>query len=279
MSKASGGDYLTVSDGHQMFYRRLLPNRARGVCIILHGVGEHSGRYMHVLQALADVDLAVYAPDHRGHGMSGSHRGDLESMDRVLRDIRELQSAAALAHPGLTCFVLAHSMGAIIGQLYLLRHQDDLAGCVLSGSPTGVPDRISPIAVSLVHLIARVAPRLPVQKVAPIGMGSRDPEVVARSRVDPLCYNGPTMARTGLEMLSALEELDRRRSEITLPLLILHGGDDRIIPVDSATKVANSVSSHDVTRIIYPELFHEVFNEPEKEKVLKDTTDWIVRHL
>jgi alpha-beta hydrolase superfamily lysophospholipase len=170
-------------------------------------------------------------------------------------------------------------MGAIIGQMYLVRYQDDLAGCVFSGTPARVPDRVSPLAVAVAGVLSRVTPKLPVQRVAPAGQSSRDPEVVALTLVDPLCYNGPTMARTGHEMLLALREMERRRGEITLPLLLLHGEADRTIPLDSVEIVARSVSSQDLTKKTYPGLYHEVLNEPEKETVLDDIRRWFEPRL
>ena len=270
---------LEVSDGQAIFYRALMAPKPQAVTVILHGLGEHSGRYLHVMDALAGRGIASFAPDHRGHGRTARGRfGDIRSIDRVVEDVEEIVELAASKIPG-PVFLLAHSMGAIIALLYLFRRQSRLRGAVLSGPPVAIPETVSPAVAAAAGFIARLAPMLPVQSVAPAHLASRDPAVVQASLDDPLCYNGATRARTGHQLLLALKEIDRRMGEVSLPLLLLHGADDRIISPELSRVVFDRVASTDKTRNVYPGLYHEIFNEREQAQVLDDTAGWMEEHL
>ncbi|MFP4152741.1 MAG: serine aminopeptidase domain-containing protein, partial [Alkalispirochaeta sp.] len=122
------------------------------------------------------------------------------------------------------------------------------------------------------------APRLPVQKLD-LSAGTRDEEMNARDDADPTLYRGKVLARTGYEILRTQKEILRSLSRITIPLLLLHGGDDRIISPEASELVYRGVSSAEKERVLFPGLFHEVFNEPERDEVFARTFDWADRVL
>jgi alpha-beta hydrolase superfamily lysophospholipase len=205
--------------------------------------------------------------------------GDLESMDKVLADIAAVHDIAEKKSGSGTGFLVAHSMGGILGLLYLFRNQRRLSGAVFSGTPARVPDQVSVVLAFISGMVAIIAPRLPVQKVAEEGLATRDTRVVEAARADPYCDHSPTRARTGHLLLLALKEIDQRLGEIRIPLLVLHGAADPIVPPDSANIIVDRAAAMDKKVRYYPDMLHEVFNEIGRERVLGDVEEWVRCHL
>lgn len=286
---------LETPDRRQLFYRKRVPSAPRGAVLLVHGYAEHSGRYGWVMDRLAQAGMAVWAPDYRGHGRTaearagrsaargnrgsrGGHLGDLESVDRVLEELAAVWDLLRAAHPGLPHFVYGHSMGSSLSVLLALRRQGQASGLVLSAPWVTVPDYASPLLVKLVDVLATVLPLLPVQPFDHTQV-SRDPQVVRAYGEDPLCYVGKTRARTGREMLRLIGEVDRRSAELTLPLLILQGGEDRNVNLRDAPTLHRRAASTDKSFHLFPGLRHEIHNEPEKEEVLQRIVSWLEARL
>ncbi len=160
----------------------------------------------------------------------------------------------------------------------LLYHEDDYDLAVVSGPAVLPPPDANAVIAALAGIVARIAPRLPVQKLD-LSAGTRDEEMNARDDADPTLYRGKVLARTGYEILRTQKEILRSLSRITIPLLLLHGGDDRIISPEASELVYRGVSSAEKERVLFPGLFHEVFNEPERDEVFARTFDWADRVL
>jgi alpha-beta hydrolase superfamily lysophospholipase len=246
----------------------------RGVVVLSHGYAEHARRYDHVAQRFGDAGLVVYALDHRGHGRSGGKRVWLRQLSDYTDDFATLASIAAAEHPDLQRIVLGHSMGAAIVFAYGAEHVGHYAAMVLSGPAVAAQLQVSRIVAAVGKVLGRYFPGVPTQKLDADAI-SRDPEVVARYKADPLVHIGAVPAGIARALLQVGENRPRWAGRLTAPLLIVHGEQDRLINVEGSRILAQNAASTDVVLKVYPGLYHEVFNEPEKDRVLDDVVRWI----
>ncbi|WP_062990302.1 alpha/beta hydrolase [Nocardia anaemiae] len=264
--------------GSRIAWRAWLPDTtARAVIVLVHGVAEHSGRYTHVGKRLADNGFAVYALDHLGHGKSAGNNANIGSMAASADNVAEMLKIASREHPDVPRFLLAHSMGSLITLYLAVRAPIDVDGIVLSAPPLDIAVG-NPLQRLLGPLLSRVAPNIGVLKLDS-SMISRDPEVVRAYDNDPLVFRGKLPARTGMEMLNATEFVKSRLDKLTVPLLVLHGTADAIAAPSSTDLIERGAGSKDLTVIRYEGLYHEVFNEPEQDKVLSDVLEWLQAHV
>ena len=264
---------FTGTGGVEIYWQAWRPAEARAVVVIAHGAGEHSRRYEHVARRLVDAGYAVYALDHRGHGLSKGRRALVDRMDRVIADVRTLVGRAAAENPGRPLFLLGHSMGGTIGIAFAARHQQDLAGLALSG-PVAVLEAASPALRVIASVLSTLTPGLGVFAVD-ASLVSRDPEVVRAYREDPLVFHGKLPARTVAELAAAVGRFPAEVPTIRLPLLVMHGTEDALAPVAGATMVHERAASGDKTLKLYEGLYHEILNEPERQTVLDDLLSWL----
>jgi alpha-beta hydrolase superfamily lysophospholipase len=270
MTQHETGNF-TGQGGVEIFHQSWLPDaEPRGEVVLVHGVSEHSGRYRHVVERLLGDGFAVRALDHRGHGRSAGPRAVIDSVPAALADIDTLLENAA-PHP----FMLGHSMGGCLAIGYALAHPDRLAGLVLSAPLAEVPDVPAPVRAGL-RLLARALPALGVWPLDVSGISS-DPQEVAAYVADPLNHHGRLPVRTVVALADAVAANDARLGELTLPMLVMHGEDDPIVPIAASRLVAARVGSADVTLHVHPGLLHEIFNEAPagRERVLDDLAAWL----
>jgi alpha-beta hydrolase superfamily lysophospholipase len=250
----------------------------RGVVVLSHGLGEHARRYDHVAARLAQDGLVTYALDHRGHGRSGGKRVLVKDISEYTGDFDTLVGIATKEHPGLTRIVLGHSMGGGIVFAYGVEHPDDYDLMVLSGPAVAAQTAVSPVLAWFAKAVGAIAPGLPLQELDASAV-SRDPAVVNAYNTDPLVYHGKVPAGVGRTLLLVGETMPQRAASLTAPLLVVHGSEDRLIPPDGSRQLVEAVGSSDVQLKIYPGLYHEVFNEPERDQVLDDVVSWINARL
>jgi alpha-beta hydrolase superfamily lysophospholipase len=250
----------------------------RGVVILAHGLGEHARRYDHVAARFGRDGLITYALDHRGHGRSGGKRVLVKDISEYTADFGTLVGIAAKEHPGLTRIVLGHSMGGGIVFAYGVEHPDDYDLMVLSGPAVAAQLAVSPLLGWVAKTMGTIAPGLPLQALDASAV-SRDPAVVNAYNTDPLVYHGKIPGGVARALLVVGETMPQRAPSLTAPLLVVHGSDDRLIPVEGSRRLAEAVGSRDVELKVYPGLYHEVFNEPEQEQVLDDVVSWINARL
>ena len=265
--------YLAGAGGRRIYWQSWTPESdPQALIVIVHGAGEHSGRYRSVAETLVQDGYAVYALDHRGHGRSDGPRALIDRLDRAVADLDRLVSEALAEHPALPVFVLGHSVGGTIAVRYALGHQDRLTGMILSGPllaiEAGAPLRFAGRALSV------VAPTLPSIGVDP-ALVSRDPQVVAAYESDPLVHHGKLPVRTLAELVSAIDQLPDSVAAITVPTLILYGTADRLCPPSGSGMLGQRIGSQDKTVKAYDGLYHEILNEPERDEVLADIRGWL----
>ncbi len=250
----------------------------RGVVVLAHGFGEHARRYDHVADRFGKAGLITYALDHRGHGRSGGKRVQLRHLSEFTTDYRTLFGIAKAAHPGLPRIVLGHSMGGAIAFAYASENAGEYDLLVLSGPVVAAQDQVSWFQVLLGKTVGSILPDLPIEQIDAAAV-SRDPEVVAAYEADPLVFHGKVPAGIGKALLHVGETMPKRAKAITVPLLVVHGENDHLVPVAGSHRLIEEVATEDVELKVYPELYHEVFNEPERDRVLDDVTGWIAARL
>jgi len=271
-----------------------------GVVFIAHGVNEHSGRYEHVAAALTKkLGVAVFCVDHQGHGASEGERAHVECFDDFASDVLAHATAVLRARGEawrrLPCFLLGHSMGGAIALQAAMRTAATggagagagagacalpvWRGVAVSGPLLAIDPKVgSPLMKGIAHVLGRIFPKFGVCAIDS-KLVSRDPAVVEAYDNDPLVYHGVNSAGLGLGMLQAVDQLQADAESFTYPLLIMHGSADKLCAPQGSDDFFRKASSADKTIKHYDELFHEIFNEPEREDVLQDLLDWMQHRL
>lgn len=263
--------------GVEIFWRAWLPiGEPRAVVVLAHGAGEHLGRYEHVAARLVSEEYAVYALDHRGHGRSDGPRALIDRVANAVTDIDQLVVRAASEHPGSSVFLLGHSMGGCLAVSYAINRQDRLQGLLLSGPLAALDAAPAPVRL-IARGLSAVAPRLGVFSVD-ASLVSRDPEVVRAYQDDPLVHHGKLPVRTVAELGAAVDSFPGAVGAITVPTLIMYGTADQLAPPAGSVMLSERISSADKTTIPYEGLYHEIFNEPEQQRVMDDMCAWLVAH-
>jgi alpha-beta hydrolase superfamily lysophospholipase len=243
-----------------------------GLLLVAHGLGEHRGRYAHVAARFTPLGLRVVVPDHRGHGKSGGPRADTRDVSDYTTDLDSLRRLTLVE--GRPTYLLGHSMGGLIALDYALDHQGDLAALMLSGALVLPGEDQPPWLVAIAKVLGKVVPTLGTLALDPQSV-SRDPKVVAAYEADPLNSHTKVKAGMGAALLNRLQTFPDRLPSLTLPLLVMHGEQDKLTNPEGSRLVHRLAGSSDKTLTIYPELFHEIFNEPEQDQVLDDVVAWL----
>ncbi|MEQ8674969.1 MAG: alpha/beta hydrolase [Aggregatilineales bacterium] len=253
-------------------------NAPRAVVMLVHGIGEHSGRYVHVAKHLTDHRFAVYSHDHRGHGRSTGERAYFDSFDAPVNDLKLYFDRVQAEVGDLPIFMYGHSMGSLISLLFCLEYQHDLRGLISTGTPINLDETAAPWMIRVGDFLSKYVPRLPFGSLDAKSL-SHDKDVVQAYIDDPYV----TYARVKLGMASNFVHSGRAVREklftLRLPLLILHGEKDSIAPKSGSEFIFQNAGSPDKFLKIYPELFHEIHNEPEQTVVLNDITAWLDEHV
>lgn len=265
--------HFTGAGGVQIYAASWLPEGApRDHLVLAHGYGEHLGRYQAVAEYFTAAGYAVHALDHRGHGKSGGARAVIDSFANADADIDALVEKVR-ADSGLDQVKLVgHSMGGSLALNYALNHPEKLSGLVLSGPAIG--GGLPVVQGLLLALISRIAPSLGMIELDANAV-SRDQQVVAAYKADPLVFHGKVPARTAREMMHAVKTYPKRIRGMQLPCLLMHGSADSLVRAEDAQPLFDAIASSDKTVRIFNGLYHEIFNEPERLEVLAIVKDWL----
>jgi alpha-beta hydrolase superfamily lysophospholipase len=267
------GSFTGAGDA-SIFYQCWEPEHsARAVFVLAHGAAEHSGRYDKFGSHFAARGYIVAALDLPGHGRSDGERGHIDSFELYIDTLDVFQQQVAALYPGVPQVLLGHSMGGLVATNHLLSRQDVYAGCILSGPAIKTDLEPGFLQMLLIRFLSAFFPTTGALQLDASGV-SRDPDEVARYVNDPLNYTGKLSARLVAELFSAMNSVQERAGEITLPMLMLHGGADSMASPGGSRFLDAHVGSTDKTLNIYPGLYHEIFNEPEREQVFADILVW-----
>ena len=271
--------YLKSNRSTNVYYQYWLPSDTpKAILLVAHGVAEHSGRYMNLVNHFVPLGYAVYGIDHMGHGRSEGKRVYVEQFSDFTKTLKTYFDFIREKQPETPVFLIGHSMGGLIGAAYLLEHQNELSGAVLSGPAIKIPDNISKVTILAGKIFSVILPKLGVAPLVFEGI-SRDPAVVDAYINDPLVYTGKITARLAAEFLKTMGHVTEHAGKIQLPLMIAQGSHDSLVDPRGAKILYDRVGSGDKTLKLYDGFYHEIFNEPEHALVLNDVQSWIEKQL
>lgn len=259
----------------KLYERRMKPETPPlAHMVIIHGYGDHCSRYEWVMHTLATACIASYTYDQRGHGRSPGKRGYIHRFEDLLDDLdvflRHLNPEAT----GAPLFIMGHSMGGMVLARYAQTRTLSVNGLVFSSPFLAFSETVPAFLIAIGPIIARFFPWMPVSKVDNEGL-SRDSAVIEATNNDPLAYHGRVAAHTAGEFYRMIQAIRQEASKITLPMLILHGGADSIVSPSGSEMLHTAASSKDKTLRIYPDGYHELFNDLEKEEFMAEIITWV----
>jgi len=273
--------WVTNADGIRLYWQRRAPEgEPTAVLLFIHGLAEHSGRYSHVMDHFAGRGFDCWALDYRGHGQSPGLRVHVDHFGEFLTDIRAAHGLVREENPGRPLFLVGHSQGGLITLRYTLAHPEDLSGIVVSSPFLGLhPDaRPNPLLRFVARLLSAVAPRLMLSKPPDASLLSHDPQVPAAYLADPL-VSRTVSARWFTEVMAAHADTHDRAAELRVPALVMQSGDDRLADPEATRNWAAAAPAELVEYVEWDGLYHEMFNEPQKQKVFDRVEAWLKKFL
>ncbi|MCM8794487.1 MAG: lysophospholipase [Candidatus Omnitrophica bacterium] len=261
-------------DGVEFHGRRWEIFPAKGLCFLIHGFAEHSGRYSWLAQKLNSRGYSVYALDQRGHGLSSGARGDCRSLAELVDDIDAWVRKVRDCSPGTPAFLIGHSLGGLITLAYAADHPQGLAGVAVSSPLIRLGVKLPAAKKAFIRMLGRLMPGVSLPNGVVPDHLSHDPSVVETYRSDPLIFRTIT-AGCAVALDRAMACTDDLAGRIRIPCLILQAGDDRVCSAQAADAFAKRADPTWVTFRRYEGLYHEIFNEPQKETVAADLSAWL----
>jgi len=265
---------VTAADGLRLYVRRHEVEHSRGEVVIVHGFGEHSGRYSALTDHLVRHQYSVTAYDHRGHGLSDGLPGHVDRFEEYEHDLERVISSVRARGQSTKLCLVGHSMGGLIALRYLARESKSITAAAVSAPLIEVAVRVPAHKMMIARVSARLAPRLRLGNEIDPGVLSRDPAVGLAYAADPL-VNRVVSARWFTEATQAMAEIREWAPRITAPLLMMHGTEDKLARMEATRELFNQVGSKDKELEIYQGYYHELFNEPEKQHIFDRVSRWI----
>lgn len=270
-------DQFEGSDGTTLFYRKYVPEVERLRVVVSHGLGEHSGRYGHVVDTLCPMGASLWIHDHRGHGRSQGKRGHINDFDDYLKDLKILIEMAGMDRTdGLPLLLLGHSMGGLIALSFVRKHPGHIDGLIVSSPLLGVPKPPPPILNAAARILSIVWPTLSLNnQLDPTRISHDDAEV--RAYVQSKWVHSKISARWFVRCMAEIDATGGSPEAIDTPILMQIAGDDQLVSTPAALAYFDTLTVADKTLFHYENLYHEIYNErlPEREKVLADFKQWV----
>lgn len=266
--------YFTTSTGLRLHLQLDEVDSTRAWVVLLHGLHDHLGRYDHVVGVLNSHGYSVFRYDLRGHGRSGGKQVYVGDFSHYLSDFGEVVERMKPLVGDQPFFVIAQSMGALIAASWILEHPGVLSGAVFTAGLFQVNPDISPVLQAMSGLLSRLLPGL---RTVPLDNTrlSRDPAVQVTIERDPLHYKGGIRARTGAELMRASREIKGKLAYWDTPVLLLHGDADALTRPDASELFHQLARTEDKTLKVYPGAYHELFQEINREEVIRDILQWL----
>ena len=248
------------------------------VLLIVHGLGEHGGRYQHFSEHLGDVFEQIYAMDNRGHGRSGGERGYAPQFDDLIEDLKRVAAYVQGREEGKKLYLLAHSFGGLIALRLLLKETTlPFEAAIISAPLLGVRLKVPGYKKLLGEVLGRTFSRVQLTNEVNPSYLTHDPNVVEAYVRDRLVHKKIT-PRLYLEMTAAMEWVLTQTGPLACPVLFIVPGDDRIVDSKKAIEFFRNLKYRDKELLEYPGMYHEAFNEIDKHKVFGDVKQWLTRN-
>ena len=265
-------------DGLSLFAQRWQPkNKTKAVVCLVHGMGEHSGRYTHVAAQITEKGYSLISFDLRGHGQSEGPRGHTPSYEALLQDISSLLEVVNKQFPQLPSFLYGHSLGGNLILNHVLRCQPHLKGVIATDPWLRLAFEPPRFQIILAQITNCIWPSFSQKSGLNTKFLSRDSEVVYTYENDPLVHDHIS-SRMFIGIYQSGYWALEHASEFSLPLLLMHGGDDKIISVKASHEFAGKITEN-CTLKIWDGLYHEIHNEPKKKEVFKFLIGWLDKEV
>ena len=265
-------------DGLQLFGQSWQPEvQSRAVVCFIHGLGEHSGRYAHLADSLNQAGYILISFDLRGHGKSEGPRGHTPTYEALMNDVSSLLEVANQQFSQLSFFLYGHSLGGSLVLNYILRRQPQFKGVIVTAPWLRLAFEPPAFKIILGKITNQLFPAFSQKSDLDTKVLSHDAEVVHAYENDPLVHDHIS-ARMFIGIYQSGQWVLEHASEFSLPLLLMHGGDDKIISVEASREFADKINGN-CTFKIWDGFYHEIHNEPEKEKVFKFMVDWLDKQV
>jgi alpha-beta hydrolase superfamily lysophospholipase len=263
-------------DGKELYLQAWMAEVPRASMLLVHGLGEHSSRYLHLVEKLSEIGVSVFTFDGRGHGKSAEGKPDayFDSYKDYLKDIDALFGKVRSYVPGVPAFIYGHSMGGGLVAAYVLDYQPEAAGVILSSPAIKEAEGTSKLLIAVGGIISKYFPRFKALKLDASKI-SRIPSEVEKYLNDPLVYTDPIPARTGNELLTMMRSIQNNATKFDLPVLLIHGAADGLTNPKGSEILSEMAKSKDKTLRIFPGGYHELINDSDREEVLNLIVGWI----
>ncbi|MCP3933350.1 MAG: alpha/beta hydrolase [Bacteroidetes bacterium] len=268
-----------VEENVKLFCQSWLPETtAKAVLVIIHGGnGDHSSRYMNVVNHFVNSNYAVYSYDQRGSGHSPGVRGYVKNWTLFRNDLSTYLQLIQKEQPQLPVFLFGHSLGGMTLLDYILKKPDYIKAAICSAPAIGKIE-IPPFLWTLSKMLDKVWPNLAIKTGMDVKAVSRVPEVIEEAKNDTL-YHGKGTPRLAMQIKSTSEWIHQNAGNLSAPLLMIHGTSDRVASIEGSRRFMQNVTFEDATLKEYEGGYHELFNDLPKEQVLKDVSDWMEAHI
>lgn len=269
----------STKEGEKIYSQKWIADGAvEAVIVLVHGLGEHIGRYKHVAKFFNDSQISVYGFDHRGHGKSSGKRGHIGSSQFFMDDIETMIDIARKDNPELPIFLYGHSLGGNMVLYYSLFKQLAIKGVIATSPGLGTGEPVPPVKLFAAKILKTILPSLTMNNGLDVNNLSHNPQVIKDYQADPLVHS-MISAKLAMLMFSNGDWIIENASKFDLPLLLLQGGKDHIVNLKKTKQFAAKVPDSIITFKIFPDLYHEMHNEYEQGQVLNFILDWIKQNL
>jgi alpha-beta hydrolase superfamily lysophospholipase len=264
-------------DGSTLFCRHHVPEKEKFRVVISHGLGEHSGRYGHVVDTLGPMGASLWIPDHRGHGLSQGKRGHVNDFDEYVQDVRMLiETVRRDRTDQLPLLLLGHSMGGLIALSLARQYPRHVDGLIVSSPLLGLPKPPSAVLIAVARIMSVVWPTLSLDnQLDPTFISHDDAEVEAYVHSDGV--HRKISARWFVRCIAEIEKTGGSPEAIKTPILLQIAGQDKLVSAPAALAYFDTLTVADKTLFHYKNLYHEIYNEkpPDRQKVLQDLKQWV----
>ncbi|TXE10278.1 alpha/beta hydrolase [Algoriphagus aquimarinus] len=267
-------------DNQELYLQAWMVDSPKASLLLVHGLGEHSSRYLPLVEKLNAVGVSIFTFDGRGHGKSvqGKPTAYFDSYEDYLKDIDALFGKVKSYVPGVPAFIYGHSMGGGLVAAYALKYQPETAGVIMSSPAIKPAEGTSMILIAISSLVSKYFPRVKALQLDAEKI-SRIPAEVEKYLNDPLVYTEAIPARTGYELLQMMRFIQENASKFSLPFLLMHGTDDGLTNPKGSELLFEKAKSLDKTLKIFPGGYHELINDLDREEVMKLIVNWIENRI
>jgi alpha-beta hydrolase superfamily lysophospholipase len=267
-------------DGKKLYLQAWMTESPKASMLLVHGLGEHSGRYLHLVEKLTEIGVSVFTFDGRGHGKSAVGKPDayFDSYQDYLKDIDALFGKVKSYVPGVPAFLYGHSMGGGLVAAYVLDFKPEVTGVILSSPAIKEAEGTSKLLMAVGGIMSKYFPRFKALKLDASKI-SRIPAEVEKYLNDPLVYTDTIPARTANELLLMMGSIQKRANEFDLPVLLIHGSADGLTNPKGSEILLEKARSKDKILKVFLGGYHELINDSDREEVMDVIIRWLKERM